>query len=105
MEEGEEVVVVYEYTAALPDELSLKVGDVITRVERLEGGWWRGELNKVRGMFPDNFVKVSFIIYIRLLYLLALRVLSVWPASHFLSPYSYYNVFCNTFEKALPPII
>ena len=58
MEEGEEVVVVYEYTAALPDELSLKVGDVITRVERLEGGWWRGELNKVRGMFPDNFVKV-----------------------------------------------
>ena len=58
MEEGEEVVVVYEYMAALPDELSLKVGDVITRVERLEGGWWRGELNKVRGMFPDNFVKV-----------------------------------------------
>ena len=58
MEEGEEVVVVYEYTAALPDELSLKVGDVITRVERLEGGWWRGELNKIRGMFPDNFVKV-----------------------------------------------
>ena len=58
MEEGEEVVVVYEYSAALPDELSLKVGDVITRVERLEGGWWRGELSGVRGMFPDNFVKV-----------------------------------------------
>ena len=72
MEEGEEVVVVYEYTAALPDELSLKVGDVITRVERIEGGWWRGELNKVRGMFPDNFVKVSFMNYIRLLCLLAL---------------------------------
>ena len=72
MEEGEEVVVVYEYTAALPDELSLKVGDVITRVERIEGGWWRGELNKVRGMFPDNFVKVSFMIYMRLLCLLAL---------------------------------
>lgn len=88
MEEGEEVVVVYEYTAALPDELSLKVGDVITRVERIEGGWWRGELNKVRGMFPDNFVKVSFINYIRLLCLLALRILSVWPASHFLSPYT-----------------
>ena len=72
MEEGEEVVVVYEYTAALPDELSLKVGDVITRVERIEGGWWRGELNKVRGMFPDNFVKVSFMIYMRLMCLLAL---------------------------------
>ena len=57
MEEGEEVVVVYEYTAALPDELSLKVGDVITKVERMEGGWWKGDLAGVRGMFPDNFVK------------------------------------------------
>ena len=67
MEEGEEVVVVYEYSAALPDELSLKVGDVITRVERLEGGWWRGELSGVRGMFPDNFVKVRDSKYSRLL--------------------------------------
>ena len=54
-----EVVVVYEYTAQLPDELSLKVGDVITKVEKMEGGWWRGDLAGVRGMFPDNFVKVS----------------------------------------------
>ena len=70
--DSDEVVVVYEYTAQLQDELSLKVGDVITRVERIEGGWWRGELNKVRGMFPDNFVKVSFMIYMRLMCLLAL---------------------------------
>jgi len=54
----EEVVVLYEYSAQLPDELSLRVGDVITRVERLEGGWWRGELASNTGMFPDNFVKV-----------------------------------------------
>ena len=58
MEENE-VVVVYDYTAQLPDELTLKVGDVITHVERLEGGWWRGTLGLMTGMFPDNFVKVS----------------------------------------------
>ena len=53
-----EVVVVYEYAAQLPDELSLRVGDVIQRVEWLEGGWWRGQLAGRHGMFPDNFVKV-----------------------------------------------
>ena len=58
MEENE-VVVVYEYTAQLPDELSLKVGDVITSVEKMEGGWWRGTLSGITGMFPDNFVKVG----------------------------------------------
>jgi len=35
------------------------VGDVITNVERLEGGWWRGRLRGEVGMFPDNFVKVG----------------------------------------------
>ena len=47
----------YEYAAQLGDELSLRVGDVVTRVERLEGGWWRGCLAGRTGMFPDNFVK------------------------------------------------
>ena len=59
MDTVEEVVVLYEYSAQLPDELSLRVGDVITKVERMEGGWWRGELAGNTGMFPDNFVKVS----------------------------------------------
>ena len=60
MEESDEVVVLYEYTAQLPDELNLKVGDVVTKVERMDGGWWQGELAGKRGMFPDNFVKVGY---------------------------------------------
>jgi hypothetical protein len=32
---------------------------VITNVERLDGGWWRGRLRGEVGMFPDNFVKVG----------------------------------------------
>ena len=36
-----------------------RVGDVITNVEKLEGGWWKGYLRGVAGMFPDNFVKVG----------------------------------------------
>lgn len=54
-----DVVVEFEYEAEENDELTLKVGDVITNVVKQEGGWWEGELNGKRGVFPDNFVKVS----------------------------------------------
>ena len=54
-----EAVVMYEYSAQQDDELTMKVGDVIRSVVKMDGGWWEGELNGKRGVFPDNFVKVS----------------------------------------------
>ncbi|XP_012943936.1 SH3 domain-containing kinase-binding protein 1 [Aplysia californica] len=53
-----EAVVEYEYKAEQEDELNLKVGDVISNVQTAEGGWWEGELNGKKGMFPENFVKL-----------------------------------------------
>ncbi|XP_052808566.1 SH3 domain-containing kinase-binding protein 1-like isoform X2 [Mya arenaria] len=53
-----EVEVEYAYEAEQSDELSIKVGDVLSNVVMSEGGWWEGELNGKKGMFPDNFVKV-----------------------------------------------
>ena len=53
-----EVVVEFDYSADQDDELTIKVGDVIKNVDQQEGGWWEGELNGKRGVFPDNFVKV-----------------------------------------------
>ncbi|XP_052242477.1 uncharacterized protein LOC127852563 [Dreissena polymorpha] len=53
-----EVEVEFPYTAEQPDELTIKVGDVIKNVVMEDGGWWEGELNGKKGMFPDNFVKV-----------------------------------------------
>ncbi|CAL1546853.1 unnamed protein product [Lymnaea stagnalis] len=53
-----EAVVEYEYQAEQEDELTLKVGDIITNVTTAEGGWWEGELNGKKGMFPENFVKL-----------------------------------------------
>ena len=53
-----EALVQYEYEAGEDDELSLAVGDVISNVVKQDGGWWEGELNGKRGVFPDNFVKV-----------------------------------------------
>ncbi|XP_061193527.1 uncharacterized protein LOC133201750 isoform X2 [Saccostrea echinata] len=53
-----EVLVEFDYDAEQEDELTIKVGDIIKNVQMSEGGWWEGELNGKKGMFPDNFVKV-----------------------------------------------
>lgn len=53
-------IVEYDYDAIHDDELTIRVGEVIRNVRKLqEEGWLEGELNGRRGMFPDNFVKVS----------------------------------------------
>ncbi|XP_069831930.1 CD2-associated protein isoform X2 [Dendropsophus ebraccatus] len=53
-----EYVVEYDYEAVHEDELTMRVGDIIKNVKRLdEEGWMEGELNGKRGAFPDNFVK------------------------------------------------
>lgn len=54
-----EAIVEFEYIAQEEDELNLKVGDVITNITKTSEGWCEGSLNGRRGMFPDNFVKVS----------------------------------------------
>ncbi|XP_032911965.1 CD2-associated protein isoform X2 [Catharus ustulatus] len=51
-------IVEYDYDAVHDDELTIRVGEVIRNVKKLEEeGWLEGELNGRRGMFPDNFVK------------------------------------------------
>ncbi|XP_068024246.1 CD2-associated protein isoform X2 [Melanerpes formicivorus] len=51
-------IVEYDYDAVHDDELTIRVGEVIRNVKKLEEeGWLEGELNGKRGMFPDNFVK------------------------------------------------
>jgi hypothetical protein len=57
-----EAVVEFDYVAQESDELSLRKGDVITNIQTQPGGWWEGALNGKRGMFPDNFVKVSILL-------------------------------------------
>ncbi|XP_019393641.1 PREDICTED: CD2-associated protein [Crocodylus porosus] len=51
-------IVEYDYDAVHDDELTIRVGEIIKNVKKLEEeGWLEGELNGKRGMFPDNFVK------------------------------------------------
>ncbi len=48
----------FDYEATQDDELTLKEGQIITNINMMEEGWWEGDLNGQRGLFPDNFVEV-----------------------------------------------
>ncbi|XP_076466064.1 nostrin-like isoform X2 [Babylonia areolata] len=47
----------YDYDASQTDELSIRKGDVITVYEKLEDGWWHGELKGRNGIFPSTYVQ------------------------------------------------
>ena len=49
----------FDYKAQHDDELTITVGDIITNIKKDDGGWWEGQLKGRRGLFPDNFVRVS----------------------------------------------
>lgn len=49
----------FDYQAQHDDELTISVGEIITNIRKEDGGWWEGQINGRRGLFPDNFVRVS----------------------------------------------
>jgi len=55
---GDKVRAIFEFWAENEAELSFQVGDVISVLSRDESeGWWEGELNGQRGLFPSNYVE------------------------------------------------
>uniref|UniRef100_A0A8C4PXQ7 Cortactin n=1 Tax=Eptatretus burgeri TaxID=7764 RepID=A0A8C4PXQ7_EPTBU len=56
---GLTAVAVYDYQAAVEDEISFDPGDIITNIEMVDEGWWRGECNGRYGLFPANYVELQ----------------------------------------------
>lgn len=53
-----EVLVLMDFEATMPDELTVAAGDVVKGVSKAgEEGWLQGELGGKKGIFPANFVK------------------------------------------------
>ncbi|XP_044139914.1 SH3 domain-containing kinase-binding protein 1 isoform X2 [Bufo gargarizans] len=52
--------VLFPYEALNEDELTIREGDIVIVINKdcVDMGWWEGELNGRRGVFPDNFVKL-----------------------------------------------
>uniref|UniRef100_A0A3B5BI46 Cortactin n=1 Tax=Stegastes partitus TaxID=144197 RepID=A0A3B5BI46_9TELE len=61
-EYGEDVgvtaVALYDYQAAGDDEISFDPDDIITNIEMIDEGWWRGVCRGAYGLFPANYVEV-----------------------------------------------
>lgn len=47
----------YVYTPNLPDELTLKPGDILSVYRQQDDGWWLGECNGSVGIFPATYVE------------------------------------------------
>ncbi|KAG0278439.1 Proline-serine-threonine phosphatase-interacting protein 2 [Linnemannia exigua] len=56
------VRVLYDYDATIPEELSLRTGDILAVLHTRDDGWWEGNLlddyrGPMRGLFPSNFTE------------------------------------------------
>ncbi|XP_071445060.1 src substrate cortactin-like isoform X2 [Hetaerina americana] len=49
----------YDYQAAAEDEISFDPGDIITKIEMIDEGWWRGFSKGQYGLFPANYVQLQ----------------------------------------------
>ncbi|MFH4979035.1 hypothetical protein AB6A40_005744 [Gnathostoma spinigerum] len=53
----EKAVVLYDYDAEKPDELTLRENNVVYVLRKNEDGWFEGVLNGCTGLFPGNYVQ------------------------------------------------
>lgn len=58
-EEGITATALYDYEAAESDEISFNPYEVITHIEMVDEGWWRGMCRGKVGLFPANYVKLN----------------------------------------------
>lgn len=49
----------FDYTADDDDELTFTAGELITEVEKIDEGWWKGVCRNKVGLFPSNFVALT----------------------------------------------
>lgn len=47
----------YKYDPKDAEELAINEGDIINVYEMNDDGWWLGEKNGKKGLFPSNFVE------------------------------------------------
>ena len=52
-------VALHSFDAAGPGELSIRPGDVILLVEKIDTDWVKGQLKGQEGIFPLGFVEVK----------------------------------------------
>ncbi|RLW10198.1 hypothetical protein DV515_00002517 [Chloebia gouldiae] len=55
---GITAIALYDYQAAGDDEISFDPDDILTNIEMIDDGWWRGVCKGRYGLFPANYVEL-----------------------------------------------
>ncbi|CAB1346017.1 unnamed protein product [Coregonus sp. 'balchen'] len=55
---GQTAVAIYDYQGEADDEISFNPDDVITNIEMVDEGWWKGQCHGRFGLFPATFVQM-----------------------------------------------
>lgn len=56
---GVKATALYDYQATADDEISFDPNDIITHIEQIDEGWWRGLCKNRFGLFPANYVQLQ----------------------------------------------
>ncbi|GAA6079484.1 src substrate protein p85-like isoform X1, partial [Tachysurus ichikawai] len=48
----------YDYQGEADDEISFVPDDIITNIEMVDEGWWKGSCHGNTGLFPASFVQL-----------------------------------------------
>ncbi|XP_046879208.1 src substrate protein p85-like [Hypomesus transpacificus] len=56
---GLTAVAIYDYQGEADDEISFNPDDMITNIEMVDEGWWRGQCHGRFGLFPATFVQLQ----------------------------------------------
>ncbi|CAG04186.1 unnamed protein product, partial [Tetraodon nigroviridis] len=55
---GQRAKAIYDYVGEADDEISFNPEDIITHIEMIDEGWWRGECRGRTGLFPALYVQL-----------------------------------------------
>ncbi|XP_077449610.1 src substrate protein p85-like isoform X3 [Stigmatopora argus] len=56
---GVQALAVYDYQGEDVDEISFNPDDIITNIEMIDEGWWKGCCHGRTGLFPANYVQLK----------------------------------------------
>uniref|UniRef100_A0A7N6BSH9 SH3 domain-containing protein n=1 Tax=Anabas testudineus TaxID=64144 RepID=A0A7N6BSH9_ANATE len=56
---GQTARAIYDYQGEADDEISFKPDDIITNIEMIDEGWWKGHCNGRAGLFPAAYVELQ----------------------------------------------
>uniref|UniRef100_A0A8P4K3C5 Hematopoietic cell-specific Lyn substrate 1 n=1 Tax=Dicentrarchus labrax TaxID=13489 RepID=A0A8P4K3C5_DICLA len=55
---GQKAVAIYDYEGEADDEISFNPDDIITNIEMIDEGWWKGQCRGRVGLFPAAYVQL-----------------------------------------------